>query len=66
LRSAGGSIATESVVRPSPDGYTLLITANNDAWNTVLYDNLKFHYLRSVVGTCRALARCPALSTRSK
>jgi tripartite-type tricarboxylate transporter receptor subunit TctC len=37
---AGGSIATEAVVRAAPDGYTLLFTGSNGAWNTALYDNL--------------------------
>jgi tripartite-type tricarboxylate transporter receptor subunit TctC len=46
---AGGSLATESVVRAVPDGYTLLLTGNNDAFNTALYDNLKFDYLRDIV-----------------
>jgi tripartite-type tricarboxylate transporter receptor subunit TctC len=45
---AGGSIATEAVVRAAPDGYTLLFTGSNDAWNTALYDNLSFNYLRDI------------------
>jgi tripartite-type tricarboxylate transporter receptor subunit TctC/ABC-type uncharacterized transport system substrate-binding protein len=45
---AGGSIATESVVRAAPDGYTLLFTGSNDAWNTALYDNLSFDYVRDI------------------
>jgi tripartite-type tricarboxylate transporter receptor subunit TctC/ABC-type uncharacterized transport system substrate-binding protein len=45
---AGGSIATEAVVRAAPDGYTLLFTGSNDAWNTALYDNLSFNYIRDI------------------
>lgn len=45
---AGGSIATEAVVRAAPDGHTLLFTGSNDAWNTALYDNLSFDYVRDV------------------
>jgi tripartite-type tricarboxylate transporter receptor subunit TctC/ABC-type uncharacterized transport system substrate-binding protein len=45
---AGGSIATEAVVRAAPDGYTLLFTGSNDAWNTAFYDNLSFDYLRDI------------------
>ena len=30
---AGGTIAVDSVVRALPDGYTLLLTATNDAYN---------------------------------
>ena len=45
---AGGSIATESVVRTPPDGHTLIFTGSNDAWNTALYDNLSFNYLRDI------------------
>ena len=45
---AGGSIATEAVVRAAPDGYTLLFTGSNDAWNTALYDNLSFNYVRDI------------------
>jgi tripartite-type tricarboxylate transporter receptor subunit TctC len=45
---AGGSLAAESVARASPDGYTLLLTTASDPWNTALYDNLKFDYLRDI------------------
>jgi tripartite-type tricarboxylate transporter receptor subunit TctC len=45
---AGGSIATDSVTRAAPDGYTLLMTGSNDCWNKVLYDNLAFNYTRDI------------------
>ena len=45
---AGGNVATDSVTRAAPDGYTLLLTSSVDAWNTALYDNLKFDYLRDI------------------
>jgi tripartite-type tricarboxylate transporter receptor subunit TctC len=46
---AAGSIATGSVANAPPDGYTLLLTSSADAWNTALYDNLSFDYVRDVV-----------------
>jgi tripartite-type tricarboxylate transporter receptor subunit TctC/ABC-type uncharacterized transport system substrate-binding protein len=45
---AGGSIATDAVARAAPDGYTLLFTGSNDAWNTAIYDNLGFSYIRDI------------------
>lgn len=45
---AGGSIATGSVATAAPDGYTLLLTSSADAWNTALYDNLTFDYVRDI------------------
>jgi tripartite-type tricarboxylate transporter receptor subunit TctC len=57
---AGGSIATEAVVRAAPDGYTLLLTASNDAWNTALYDSLSFNYVRDIAPIASlSNRRCP-------
>jgi tripartite-type tricarboxylate transporter receptor subunit TctC len=53
---AGGNLATEAVVRASPDGYTLLETTSTNAWNTALYHNLTFDFSRDIVpvaGVCR-------------
>jgi tripartite-type tricarboxylate transporter receptor subunit TctC len=46
-RPGGGTnIATESVVRAAPDGYTLLLAAPANAINATLYDRLNFDFLR--------------------
>ena len=53
---AGGNLATETVVRAPPDGYTLLETTSTNAWNTALYHNLTFDFSRDiapVAGVCR-------------
>jgi len=39
---AGGNIATESVVRATPDGYTLLLVGVSNAMNATLYKKLNF------------------------
>jgi tripartite-type tricarboxylate transporter receptor subunit TctC len=41
---ASGNIAAEAVVRASPDGYTLLLVASNNAYNATLYDKLHFQF----------------------
>jgi|SRR5215470_16038766 len=45
---AGGSLAAETVVRASPDGYTLLLTDTAHAINTTLYEKLSFDFVRDV------------------
>ena len=45
---AAGNIATEAVVRASPDGYTLLLAGVANAISATLYDNLSFNFIRDI------------------
>jgi tripartite-type tricarboxylate transporter receptor subunit TctC len=53
---SSGNIATETVVRAAPDGYTLLLAPPATAANTTLYEHLSFDFIRDtapVVGIMR-------------
>jgi tripartite-type tricarboxylate transporter receptor subunit TctC len=45
---AGGNIGTEVVVRAAPDGHTLIMAGNYNAWNPALYDNMSFNFLSDI------------------
>jgi tripartite-type tricarboxylate transporter receptor subunit TctC len=45
---AATNIGTQVVVRATPDGYTLLLTAPSNAINTTLYKNLNFNETRDL------------------
>ena len=42
---AGGNIGAESVVRATPDGYTLLLVGLSNAMNATLYKKLNFNFI---------------------
>ena len=46
---AGTTIATETVVRSPPDGYTLLWTTSADEINATLYQKLNYDFTRDIV-----------------
>ena len=45
---AATNIATEAVVRASPDGYTLLMVQAPNAINATFYDTLNFNFIRDI------------------
>ena len=50
---AGGTLATETVVRAAPDGYTLLAASAANAVNDALYDKLSFNFVRDIAPVAR-------------
>jgi tripartite-type tricarboxylate transporter receptor subunit TctC len=57
---AGGNLATDMVVRASPDGYTLLALTSANAWNATLYDKLSFDFIRDIVPVA-SISRTPGV-----
>jgi tripartite-type tricarboxylate transporter receptor subunit TctC len=55
---AGTNIATETVVRAQPDGYTLLFVAPSSAINATLYEKLSFNFIRDIAPVA-SLIRLP-------
>lgn len=45
---AGGNLATDLVVRASPNGYTLLETTSSNIWNSILYERLSFDFIHDI------------------
>jgi len=45
---AGSNIATETVVRAPPDGYTLLMVTGSNAVNATLYDRLGYNFIQDI------------------
>jgi tripartite-type tricarboxylate transporter receptor subunit TctC len=50
---AGTNIATEAVVRATPDGYTLLSVAPSNVVRATLYDKLNFNFIRDIAPVAR-------------
>jgi tripartite-type tricarboxylate transporter receptor subunit TctC len=46
---AGTTIATEAVVRASPDGYTLLLVTMPNITSSLIYENLSFNFMTDIV-----------------
>jgi tripartite-type tricarboxylate transporter receptor subunit TctC len=55
---ASGNIAAEAVARASPDGYTLLLVAANNAYNMTLYTKLRFDFTRDIVPVASICRDC--------
>jgi tripartite-type tricarboxylate transporter receptor subunit TctC len=68
---AAGTIGVEAVVRAPADGYTLLLSAANDAYNELIYPDVKFSYIRDIAPvatiavTANIMAVNPAFPARS-
>jgi tripartite-type tricarboxylate transporter receptor subunit TctC len=45
---AGSNIATDAVVRATPDGYSLLLVTQTNATNAALYESLGFNFIRDI------------------
>src|ERR1043166_3816914 len=57
---AGSNLAAETVVRASPDGYTLLLVTSTYAVNASMYDRLTFNFIRDIAPVA-IVARTPII-----
>src|SRR5215467_1654275 len=48
IPGANNTIATEAVVRASPDGYTLLLVDSSATINATLYEKLAYNFIRDI------------------
>jgi tripartite-type tricarboxylate transporter receptor subunit TctC len=55
---AGGNIGAEAAVRAAPDGYTLMLATTADIRNEILYNDLKFSFVRDIAPVA-SIARGP-------
>jgi tripartite-type tricarboxylate transporter receptor subunit TctC len=55
---ASGNLAAEAVARASPDGYTLLLVASNNAYNATLYPKLPFNFIRDIAPVATICRDC--------
>jgi tripartite-type tricarboxylate transporter receptor subunit TctC len=55
---AAGNIATESIVRAPPDGYTLLLVTPANAINATLYEKLNYNFIDDIAPVA-SIARMP-------
>lgn len=62
---AGNNIATESVVRADPDGYTILLVNPANYINTSLYKNLSFNFVNDIAPVA-SFQRVPNVMTVNK
>jgi len=68
---AAGNIGAEAVVRASPDGYTLGVCGSTELRNEILYNDLKFSFMRDLVPVAsfmlapQVLVVHPSFSARS-
>ena len=57
---AGSNIATEAAAHAAADGYTVMLLSGSNAWNTSLYPNLPFDFLRDFAPV-GSIYRAPAV-----